>query len=108
MLGNIYMTPDEIVNQYGLKKTERKGDISFYEDETGNQYQQIEDGEIFKVRDGVMRYRTIKQIKGYIIKYNTNGVFGFCIYKGKICLEDRIWTLSEAERIVRECAGGEN
>ncbi|MDD4779215.1 MAG: hypothetical protein PHT02_01235 [Tissierellia bacterium] len=102
MLGNVYMTTEEIIKQYNLKLTETNGDIKFYENEKGNQYQQIQDGEIFKVKDGSISYKAIKQINGCIIKYNTNGIYGFSVFKGGKNLEDRIWTLVEAERIAKE------
>ncbi len=85
-----------------MKITEVKGDVTFYEDDKGNQFQQIKDGEIFKVRDGRIVYRYIKQVNGYKIKYNTNGLYGFCVFRGRANLEDRIWTLDDAERIARE------
>ena len=85
-----------------MKLTETKGDIKFYEDKNGKLYQQIQESEIFKVKDGSITYKTIKQVNGYIIKYENNGCDGFSIFKGKTNLEDRIWTLAEAERIANE------
>lgn len=82
--------------------TEVKGDIKFLEDAKGKLFQQIGEGEPFKVLNGSMKYRKIKTVKGRTIKYNSNGVHGFSIWNGKTNLEDRIWTLAEAERIAIE------
>jgi hypothetical protein len=86
-----------------MKLIETKGEVRFYEDErTKKQYQQIENGKPFKVKDGKISYIPIKQVNGYSIKYNTNGVYGYVIFRGKTALEDRIWTLADAERIAKE------
>lgn len=85
-----------------MKTIETKGDIKFFEDEKGKLYQQIGEGDIFKVVNGSIKYKKIKNMNGYTIKYNTNGVYGFSIWKGNNNLEDRIWTIKEAERIATE------
>lgn len=102
MLGNIYMTAKEVIEQYNLKVKEVNGDITFYEDEKGKLYQQIQDGEIFKVKDGSITYKTVKSINNHTIKYENNGTCGFSVWKGTTNLEDRIWTLADAERIANE------
>ena len=81
---------------------ETKGDIKFFKDEKGKLFQQIQEGEIFKVKDGNIANKTIKKVNGCNIKYNLNGVYGFSVYKGNTNLEDRIWTIAEAERIAKE------
>lgn len=85
-----------------MKVIDTKGEVKFFVTETCELYQQIGDGEIFKVKDGKISYRPIKQVNGYNIKYNTNGVYGYVIFRGKTALEDRIWTLADAERIAKE------
>lgn len=85
-----------------MKLIETKGEVKFLETDTGVLYQQIGEGEIFKVKNGKISYRPIKQVNGYGIKYNTNGCYGYVIFRGKTALEDRIWTLAEAERIAKE------
>jgi len=81
---------------------ETKGDVKFFKNEKGKLYQQIGDGELFKVKDGNITYKTIKKVNGYTINYENNGVSGFSIFKGSSNLEDRIWTIAEAEQIARE------
>jgi len=81
---------------------ETKGDVKFFKDEKGKLYQQIGEGEIFKVKDGNITYKTIKKVNGYTIKYENNGICGFSVFKGKENLEDRIWTIEEAEQIAKE------
>lgn len=85
-----------------MKLIEAKGEVKFFENEKGKLFQQIGNGEIFAVRNGKIGYRTIKQVNNYTIKYETNGTVGFVIFRGKTPLEDRIWTLADAERIARE------
>lgn len=101
MLGTIYMSPEEMIESYGLTVTDKSGDITFYKDKNETLYQQIKNGEIFKLANGGLRYRKIKSVNKYLIKYNTNGVYGFAIFRGKIPLEDRIWSMSEAEQIAK-------
>ena len=83
------------ISEYKLIET--KGDIKFFEDSNGELYQQIQSEDLFKVKDGTISYKKICQRNNLDIKYNTNGVYGFAIFNGKTCLEDRIWTLEEAK-----------
>lgn len=96
----------QYINHYkNMKKQlifiESKGDVHFYKDADGNQYQQLGSNEPFKVRDGKMTYKFIGTESGFDIKYNNNGVHGFAIFKGKKSLEDNIWTYAEAQRIAK-------
>ncbi|MDD2637206.1 MAG: hypothetical protein PHW82_17085 [Bacteroidales bacterium] len=79
-----------------LKKIKKQGDVIFFEDDKGALYQQLGSGEPFKVRDGSITYKIITKINGYTIKYNNNGVYGFAIFKGATCLEDRFWVYEDA------------
>ena len=58
--------------------------------------------EYIPYRDGKITQRKIKQFYNYTIKYNLNGIYGFSIWKNKICLEDRIWSISKCEEIIKE------
>jgi hypothetical protein len=62
----------------------------------------IELGKFFKLHNGNIRYKNIKSYKKHTIKFNLNGVSGFSIWKGKTCLEDRIWSISRCEEIIKE------
>jgi hypothetical protein len=84
------------------KQTEIKGDITFYKDDKGKLYQKIQDNEIFPVRNGVMAYKLIHRVGGIEIKYNLNGVHGFCVFKRHSNLEDNIWSLNRAIEIAKE------
>lgn len=87
----------------GLHFIELKGDITFYSDVKGNLFQQLGCDEPFKVKDGKMAYKQIAFKNGCAIKYNTNGVYGFCVFNGRgTLMEDDIWKFSDAERISRE------
>lgn len=76
--------------------TEKKGDITFYKNEQGKLFQQIQDGEIFPVKDGKMGYKLLQSMGKYSLRYNLNGVYGFSIFKGSTPLEDRFWTIQDA------------
>lgn len=84
---------------------EQRGEVVFQADSKGNLFQKIGDGEPFKVRDGRISYKRIKTVSGLDIKYNTNGVYGFSIWRGKTNLEDNFWTLADAERMAQNIGG---
>jgi len=85
-----------------MKPIETKGDVKFFGGVGGKMFQQIGEGEVFKVKNGQMGYKGIKQVNNHSIEYNTNGTHGFCVCKGKFILEDNIWSLAEAEQIANE------
>lgn len=97
-------TPDMIEEFYevqgvmnnDLTFVELNGDIAFYEDSEGNQFQQIKTGELFPVVDGEMQYKEIYTLGNYTLKYNLNGVDGFAIFKGEGILEAGVWNLKDA------------
>lgn len=86
----------------GLKPIEKKGDVTFYEDVKGTMYQQLGTDDPFKVRNGSITYKHISRVNGYDVKYNNNGVYGFAIFKGRVCLEDRFWVYEEVLRAVNK------
>ncbi|MGU8835832.1 hypothetical protein ACSW8S_16015 (plasmid) [Clostridium perfringens] len=89
------------MNLDGLILIERKGNVKFYR--KGRKfYQNIGDGEIIPLKDGDIRYKKIKTVNGYTIKYNLNGVYGFSLWKGTRNLEDRFWSIEEAEKAAKE------
>lgn len=83
-----------------LKRIGVSGDITFYITNRGEKYQQIGSDIPFKVRNGSITYRYITKIDGYAIKYNNNGLYGFAVYKNRVCLEDRIWEYERALAMV--------
>lgn len=84
---------------------EQRGEVIFQADNKGKLFQKIGDGEPFKVKDGKIAYKRIKTVSGLDIKYNTNGVYGFSIWRGKTNLEDNFWTLADAERMAQNIGG---
>ena len=60
----------------------------------------IERYEFFKLTDGFIQYKLIRLYKGRDIKFNTNGVHGFSVWKNKLCLEDGFWSIEECETYV--------
>ena len=79
---------------------EKKGDIEFYEDSKGTLYYRIGKNDISKVKDGKIAYMIMGKVNGFIIKYEKNGVHGFSIWKGNVCLEDNLWVYDEVLNIV--------
>ena len=102
MLGNIYMSFDDIIRTYNLCLTETKGEVKFYRDTVTNKEYQFVNGEFIKVKDGNIVYKFIRQVNGYKIKYNTNGLYGFTIFRGSTPFEDGIWSLKHAIEIAYE------
>ena len=66
----------------------------------------IECNEFIKLKNGSMTYKSIRHFRGYEIKFNTNGVTGFSIWKGKTCLEDRLWSIDKTECAIEQMKGG--
>lgn len=90
-----------------LELIETKGDVRFFKDEKGKQFQKLAHGEPYKVRDGKMTYKHLNSIGKYDIKYNNNGVHGFSVWKGKKCLEDNMWVYADADRMARTFRDGD-
>lgn len=61
----------------------------------------IELDEFIPLRNGKIAYRTIKSFHGYTIKFNTNGIYGFSIWRGNNDLEDRLWSIKQCEEIIK-------
>lgn len=100
-----------------MRLTEVKGDVKFYQNEAGELFQQLFDGEIEPVVDGEDEFRDIEREGVYLISYELNGRAGFtvwstfstCSTKG-IMLQGGFWSLQEARNYIlkelpRECAG---
>lgn len=83
----------------------KKGDIEFLTDIKGKEYMVVSSplykSEPIYCRDGKMQYRKLKQVNGYLIKLNTNGVSGFCLFRDNICLEDNIWSFEQIIEIAK-------
>lgn len=86
---------------------ETKGDVCFLKDNKGKLFQKLAHGEPYKVRDGKMTYKTLAQLGKYFIKYNNNGVHGFSVWKGTVCLEDNMWVYADADRLARTMRDGD-
>jgi hypothetical protein len=78
----------------------QKGDVIFGKKD-GFFYQKILNDPPLKVLDGPIKYKKIKNYKGYTIKYNLNGVYGFSVWKEEVCLEDNFWEIKEAEECIK-------
>lgn len=81
----------------GLNFIQTKGEVSFFSDEKGNIYQKIDVGTPFKTGAELL-YMGAKN--GHTIKYNTDGVSGYSIFKDDELVKDKIWTLREADEKV--------
>jgi hypothetical protein len=80
---------------------EKKGDITFYENDKGDLFQKSAEFDL-KVKDGNISYRTIKKCGECTIKYELNGSSGYSVWQNDKNLEDNIWTLKEAEKVCDE------
>ncbi len=80
---------------------EIKGDITFSRDSKGQPIQTIGTNQPFKIKNGSLGYITLNTFKGVSLKYNTNGVHGFSLWKNGRCIEDNVWTLETANEIRR-------
>jgi hypothetical protein len=94
----------QIKTQMELTFNDSLGDVFFYQNAKGKLYQQLGSGYIFPIKNGKHTYKTIAQRKGFIIKYDNNGIHGFIVFKGKRQLEDGIWKFADAQRICDELA----
>jgi len=86
----------------GLTFIERIGDVSFYRDAKGKQFQQLGCDEPFRVKDGKVAYKEMHKVNGVTIKYQLNGCNGFSLFKGRKLMEDNIWKFADATRIASE------
>jgi hypothetical protein len=83
---------------------ETKGDVKFWQDSCQRMIQQIHNGEFLLVKDGDMEYKDIYKVGNYTIKYNLNGLYGYCIAKDNIILEDRYWNYKTVLKHVNSVA----
>lgn len=103
---NLLNNPDAVSSRYGLlidflAMAEHFLDIN---DEVVNMKHGsylLELDEFIPLRNGKIAYRTIKSFHGYTIKFNTNGVYGFSIWRGTNNLEDRLWSIKQCEEIIK-------
>lgn len=86
------------MNKKQIKLIETKGDVQFYEDESGKLFQKLGSEPIEEVVNGDIVYRQIEKLDNYSIEYNLNGVYGYSIVSNStgVRLEDRIWSLDNA------------
>lgn len=81
---------------------DKKGDVTFYEDSKGNRYYQIYGDDRYKVFLGEMKYTRIESYKEYVIKFNTNCIDGFTIWKDGVIIDKGYWELHNAKEAVYE------
>jgi len=62
----------------------------------------LEHSEFYKLTDGSIKNKLIRKFKGRDIKFNTNGVYGFSVWKNNVCLEDRMWSIDECEDYIEQ------
>ena len=96
-----------IKERRNLVLIEKKGDIEFYEEvNSKKQFQKIPEMALLPVVDtldtGVHEYQLIESFQGISIKYDLAGVYGYSIWSGDRCLEDRFWYLEQVRESVKE------
>lgn len=62
----------------------------------------LEKWDFYKITNGKVKYKTVANFKGGVIKFNTNGVYGFSVWKNNKCIEDRFWSLEKAKKFIDE------
>lgn len=60
----------------------------------------IETWDFIKLFNGKMKYKTTGHYKGAEIKFNTNGVQGFSVWKSDKCIDDRFWSIEKAKLFI--------
>jgi hypothetical protein len=66
----------------------------------------IEFDKFEKLHNGSIKNKNIKTYKKHTIKFDLNGTCGFSIWRGKTSSEDRIWSISAAEKAIDEMCEG--
>lgn len=81
---------------------ETNGDVTFFLNKNGKEMQLVKGVGEFKVLDSSIKYKHIKKIGQYDIKYQLNGCNGFTVFIGpNNILEDNFWTLDDAIKYVK-------
>lgn len=62
----------------------------------------LEKDDFISIKDGKIRNRETERYKGFTIKFNLNGVYGFSIWRGSVNLEDRLWSIEDAKNAINE------
>jgi len=65
----------------------------------------LEKDDFIPLRKGKICFKKIESYKNFTIKFNTNGVYGFSIWKGSTCFENRIWSISKCKKAIDEMRG---
>lgn len=60
----------------------------------------LEIDKTIKIVNGKMKYTLIQHYKNHSIKFNTNGVHDFCIFRGSTLYEDNISSIQQAKNII--------
>jgi hypothetical protein len=60
----------------------------------------LEKWDFIKLQNGSMKYTVVDKFKGGIIKFNTNGVQKFSVWKNDKCLEDGFTSIDDAEAFI--------
>ena len=62
----------------------------------------IERWDFVKLHNGSMKYTVVDKFKGGTIKFNTNGVQKFSVWKNGKCIEDRFSSIDDAEAFISQ------
>lgn len=85
-----------------MQITDVKGDITFYDNSKGKKFYQIYGHDIHKVLIGKMEYNKFEVIGDYEIKFNTNCIDGFSIWKDNQILDKGFWELHKVKERIKE------
>lgn len=59
----------------------------------------IEVDRFVRLSNGRIVYTIIENYKGFVIKFNKNGIYNYAIFNGKVSLEDGITSLAKVRQI---------
>jgi len=62
----------------------------------------LEKWDFIKLQNGSMKYTVVDKFKGRTIKFNTNGIQKFSVWKNGKCLEDRFTSINDAEAFISQ------
>ncbi|WP_152184437.1 hypothetical protein [Sulfurimonas indica] len=62
----------------------------------------LEKWDFVKLQNGSMKYTVVDKFKGGTIKFNTNGVQKFSVWKNGKCLEDRFTSIDDATEFISQ------
>lgn len=90
------------VERMNLKLLRTKGDIKFYENESGELFHQLLSGDIIKANPEIEGYELVESCEDFTIKYALNGYDGLSVWRHDELWTNGIWTRQGASKRMGE------